>query len=197
MRGRTWAAVLCAGLMLVAAPGAHADVTEATQKDFWSAAAKAATATIYAPSTSTLRKLKLIASAQVYGEPLQLRMVCQGQWNVDASYGDTDDTGDGRSLQIFQATRFCSYDHADYDAPPNRSRVKVAGTTIGIVYHGCWRSGLDAPTEQECPPEKRNYSAYGTLPAAGGKEPNYFQLEAVGLSRAEVKAILRSLSSPG
>ena len=196
MRGRTWAAALCAGLMLVAAPSAHADVTQATQKDFWTAAAQAATATIYAPSTATLKKLTLIDDDQAYGKPLQLRMVCAGQWNVDASYGDTEETDNGRSLQIFQATRLCAYDHGDYDAPPNRSTVNVAGVTIGITYHGCRGSNPDPP-EGECPAEKRNYSAYGTLPAAGGKEPNYFQLEAVGLSRAQVKTILRSLRLAG
>lgn len=198
MRGRTWTVVLCAGLMLVATPGAHADNSEATQKDFWTAAGQLATATIYAPSTATLKKLKLIYDDSA-GETklLQLRMLCQGQWNVESKYGDLENQFSAPSLQIYQSTKSCADDPPAFEVPPNRSTVKVAGVTIGIDYQGCLSSGSYDVAEEKCPAGKRSYGASGALPAAGGKEPNYFQLYATHLSRAEVKTILRSLRPAG
>lgn len=190
MRNLRFAAVLaCLGLVLTAAPAAQAKDDEATQRDYWSAAAKAATATIYAPSAATLRQLGFTPGSVFYAS-LKLTMICKREWNVDAVYGDVDE---GRSLEIYQGTFRCTPDVGDYDAPLNKSTVKVAGATISIVYHGCWHSNSDDPPEEACSADKRIYSAYGTLPAAGGKKQSQLRVDAVGLSRAEVRSVLRSL----
>lgn len=178
------------GLILTVMPTAHAE--PATQRDFWSAAARDATATIYAPSAASLRALGFTAGSVSFAS-LKLTMVCRDEWNVDANYGDEG----SRSLELYQATRDCSPDQGDFDTPPNRSTVKVAGATVEIVYHGCRDSGPQDLPEDACPATRRIYSAYGTLPAIRDKKPSFLQLDALGLSRVEVRSVLRSLRPAG
>ena len=51
--------------------------------------------------------------------------------------------------------------------------------------------------ESDCPTPKRNYFSYGTLPAAAGDASAYVNVEAQGLSRGQVGAVLRSLRAVG
>lgn len=88
MRNLRFAAVLASvGLVLIGAPAANAKDNEATQRDYWSAAAKTATATIYAPSAAALRQLGFTPGS-VLSASLKLTMICKREWRKLRMRGD-------------------------------------------------------------------------------------------------------------
>jgi len=137
--------VVCAGLILVASAAAQAE--EATQRDFWSAAAKEATAAIYAPSNASLRRLGFSVGSALAAQ-LTLTKVCRDEWNVDASYGDVEDGS--QSLEIYQATRNCLPDFGAGGPPGNPSKVTTADAMFTIEYQGCRDSGPQDAVEEAC-----------------------------------------------
>ena len=102
-------AVLLGGLgmlALAAAPPAQAEDgwQQPTEASFWANAASAATATIYAPTTTTLHQAKV---GQMDFASSSLAMFRADQWSVTAVYGIST----GRSLTVAQGTDNGSADH--------------------------------------------------------------------------------------
>lgn len=169
---------------------------EATPSDFWSAAADAATATVYAPSRKVLTRLGLYQDT-----PFGLTMFCAGEWNVDVNYAG-DDVSQGQpppSIELYQSTKDCSPDAGIGNAPPNPSSVKVAGAKIVVTYNDCvgTAEGQTVPAEDACPISDRIYIAGGTLPAAGAKKATFLEVTSRGLTRAQVAQVIRSLRPAG
>lgn len=180
--------LVCAGLIVAASSSAQAE--EATQRDFWSAAAKEATAIIHAPSNASLRRLGFSVGSTLAAQ-LTLTMICRDEWNVDAAYGDVQDGS--QSLEINQATRDCLPDIGAGGPPANPSTVTTRDATFTIEYQGCRDSGPQDTVEEVCAAQRRIYIAFGKMPARGGKRPGYLQLDTLGLSRADISSVLRSL----
>jgi len=184
-------------VVLVASVGAFpVSAKEATPSDFWSAAADAATATVYAPSRKVLTRLGLYQDT-----PFGLTMFCAGEWNVDVNYAG-DDVSQGQpppSIELYQSTKDCSPDAGIGNAPPNPSSVKVAGAKIVVTYNDCvgTAEGQTVPAEDACPISDRIYIAEGTLPAVGAKKATFLEVTSRGLTRAQVAQVIRSLRPAG
>lgn len=190
-------AVAGAAAATMAATTAPVHADEATPRDFWRAAASAATATVYAPSDRALGKAGLGPFDPFDGS---LRMLCAGDWFVTTEF---DATEGGGSLTLTQASGpECIPDPpgAEPSVVPNPTKVTVAGRRLTTVFLGCFNaddSTSGGLSESDCPTPKRNYFSYGTLPAAAGDASAYVNVEAQGLSRGQVGAVLRSLRAVG
>lgn len=122
----------------------------------------------------------------------QLEMVCGGEWNVQVNY---DNGTDDASATLYQATPDCQPDFGAGDAPTNPSSFTLAGATLTTIYQGCrgTTEGQQDPVEADCPPTKAVYAVYGTLPGVAGKRPTALHIDAVGLSRGQLRNLVRSM----
>lgn len=189
------AGAVAATLATMAVP-AHAD--PATPRDFWRSAASVATATVYAPADRALGKVGLGPLDPFNG---WLRMVCSGDWFVTTDFDAAEGAG---SLTLTQASGpECIPDPpgaTDPSVVPSPTKVTVAGRRLTTLFLGCYTaddSTSGGLSESACPVAKRNYFAYGTLPAANGGSSTYVNVEAQGLSRGQVGTVLRSLRVVG
>lgn len=182
------AIALCVGVIAGAAP---ASAAEADARDFWSSAADAATATIYAPTAAGLRR----AGLQRWEGPPQgagsLSMVCKGEWNVTVGYGTR--SGDGR-VSILQATPECTGDFGAGDATGTWT-FAASGRTFTITYLDCRGTpeGQATPAIDQCTAEDVIYAVDGKLPAAGGKKRTFVHLETLGVTRAQIASLVKSM----
>ncbi len=192
-------AVLLGGLgmlALAAAPPAQAEDgwQQPTEASFWANAASAATATIYAPTTTTLHQARV---GQMDFASSSLAMFCADQWSVTAAYG----TSTGRSLTLAQGTDngsadpVCLGDGPGANGPANETTVDVSGAQVTIDFWGC-KVGPEpyGYPEAKCPTAKSSYIADGRLPAVGAKRGTALHIASYGVSRQRLTAIIRSLA---
>lgn len=180
-------AVATLGLIAISAP-AHGD--EATPADFWSAAADAATATIYQPSARGVREAGLMRME--YAGAGSLSMVCAEQWNVTVGYESR--TADVRAT-ILQATPECTGDFGAGDTT-GTWRFTAAGRPFRILYEDCidGRGASDpTPAWSDCPEGQVFYHVDGIMPAASGKRRTLVHLETTGMTRDQIITLVRSL----
>ena len=180
-----------AALGLAAVP-IPARAQEARADDFWTAAADAATATLYAP---TAKGLRLSGLAPLQSPPqgvAPLTMVCAGEWNVAATY-DTR-RGDG-SATISQATRACTGDFGASQATGSWT-FTASGHTFTIDYLDCrGHAGEQSiPAVAQCAIDDAIYAVDGLLPAAHGKQRTFVHIDTLGLSREQIRTFVRSLT---
>lgn len=196
---RRWTWTMVAGLALVVMaagqPVRAADGwTAPTESSFWSNAASAATATIYAPASPPLHRAR-VGSFDFAGS--RLNMYCADQWSVTAVYG----TSGIRTVTLEQGTDngsqepVCLGDGPGANGPPNETTVVVAGARITIDFWGCevGPKPYGFP-EATCPVSKASYIADGRLPAAGAKRATALHISSLGISRRQLTAIIRSLT---
>jgi hypothetical protein len=179
-------ALACTAVALPAQAG------EVTEKGFWTSAAATATATVYAPTKRAIRQAGL-EPLQPSGDA-QLEMVCNGEWNVSTTYGAAASLA---SATIYQATRSCQPDFgAGGDAPANPSTFTASGATFTIAYEGCRGTGegQQDPLETDCATKNTIYAAYGTLPNVSGKKANALHISTLGLTRNQIRSLVRSMS---
>ena len=197
MRVLAAAGVAAASMTAPTAFGAPAHADEATPRDFWRSAASVAAATVYAPADRALGKVGLGPLDPFNGS---LRMVCAADWFVTAEFDAADGAG---SLTLTEASGpDCTPDPpgTDPSVVASPTKVTVAGRRLTTLFLGCYTaddSTSGGLSESVCPVAKRNYFAYGTLPAANGGSSTYVNVEAQGLSRGQVRTVLRSLRAVG
>lgn len=184
-------AVAALGLTTLSAP-AHA--AEAAAGDFWSAAADAATATIYKPTARGVRGAGLMPTQ--YAGAGSLTMVCAGEWNVSIGYEAR--TGDARA-SILQATPDCTGDFGAGDATGSW-KFTAAGRPFRILYEDCIDGRAESdptPAWSDCPAEQTFYHVDGVMPAASGKQRTFVHLETTGMTRDQIITLVRSLRPVG
>jgi len=64
------------------------------------------------------------------------------------------------------------------------------------MYEGCASTpeGQTDPIEADCAPKDAEHAVYGTLPGASGKRATAIHLDTVGLTRPQIRSLVRSLS---
>jgi hypothetical protein len=192
--GLAIAALAVTGLT-VAQPAQAADEwQEPTAASFWSKAATASTATVYAPSTAALRRAR---AGRLNFASTSLRMYCRGQWSVTAVYDDSLLTIDqGTDNGVGQYT--CVGDGPGAGPDKTGTRVNAAGGRFEVYFQGCdegvSQTQQDGLPEATCPTAKANYVAFGRLPAVGGKKATFMQMQSRGLSRQQLSRVIRSLA---
>lgn len=180
-------AVAALGLTTLSAP-AHA--AEATAADFWSAAADAATSTIYKPTARGVRGAGLMPTQ--YGGAGSLTMVCAGEWNVSMGYEAR--TGDAQA-SILQATPDCTGDFGAGDTTGTWT-FTAKGRTFRILYEDCIDGRAESdptPAWSDCPAGQTFYHVDGIMPAASGKRRTFVHLETTGMTRDQIITLVRSL----
>ena len=185
------------GLVLatVATPaGASEGYDFAKQWDFWKGSAQAADITVYAPSRKDVERVGLEVSQPPTTSSLQ--MLCAGQWNVIANfYGDMKN--EDASLTFTQAPGTeCMDDVGASDAPQSPWSFTAFGNTFKGFYQGCAGTGEGQPEPAlaQCAVANRFYVIAGELPAVSGSAKTAVRLETAGMSRAQIRRFVRSLS---
>jgi hypothetical protein len=180
--------------LVVAQPAQADEWQQPTPASFWSNAAAASSATVYAPSAAALRAAR---AGQLQSATSALRMYCKGQWSVGAVYDDDVltieqgvDNGAGETP--------CVGDGPGAGPDKTGTRVNVAGGRFDVYFQGCQEGVTDAQQdglpEATCPVAKAQYAAFGRLPAVGAKKATFIQLQSRGMSRQQLSRVIRSLS---
>ena len=179
------------------AAGAADDYDFAKQRDFWKGAAKAATMTVFAPSRKDIER----AGLEV-GEPpnmSSLEMLCAGEWTVIASFdGDEVRSESDASLTLTQApSSECMDDPGAGDAPPSRWSFKALGTTWRADYQGCRNTdeGQPDPGVADCAVVDRLYLISAQIPSASGSQDTAVRVETVGMTRPQIRGLVRSMEA--
>lgn len=188
-------ALLLAGLGVPAGAASAAEEYDyAKAKDFWSLAASAADYAVYAPTSKGVRRSGL----QPEGEPplsSDMQTICAGQWTISTSLqgnGDTPNAG----VDVLQApSRQCMPDPRAGDAPEAKWTFKVSGKKFTAYYQGCLTTpdGQPEPAVGNCPASQALYNVDGQLPAAGGAKGPWVHIEASGMTRSQIRSLVRSM----
>lgn len=179
---------------LAAAPIAAADEDFADPADFMSAAAKVADITVYAPSKKGLDRAGLTTA----GSPpvsSSLQMLCTGRWNVQGSFDGTRDFPSSQATVYQALSRDCMPDFGAGDAPPAPWQFRASGNTFRVTYEGCYGTpeGAPEPAIADCAVSERFQNVTGRLPAAAGKRATSIHIETSGMTRAQIRALVRSM----
>ena len=176
------------------AAGAADDFDYAKAKDFWSLAASAANYAVYAPTSKGVRRSGL----QLEGEPPLssfMQTICAGQWSIQTSLqgnGDSPNAG----VDVLQApSRQCMPDPRFGEAPEAKWSFKASGKKFTAYYQGCLTTpvGQPEPAVGDCPANQANYNVDGKLPAVGGAKGPWVHIEASGMTRAQIRSLVRSM----
>ena len=188
-------ALLLAGLGVPAGAASAAEEYDyAKAKDFWSLAASAADYAVYAPTSKGVRRSGL----QPEGEPPLssfMQTICAGQWSIQTSLqgnGDTPNAG----VDVLQApSRQCMPDPRAGEAPLAKWSFKASGKKFTAYYQGCLTTpdGQPEPAIADCPANQALYNVDGQLPAAGGAKGPRVHIEASGMTRAQIRSLVRSM----
>ena len=192
------ASALLIGAGLAVAPTATADEDVADQSDFLSAAAEVADITVYAPTRKGLRRAGLMTEGT---PPLgsSLQMLCPGEWNVQVSFDGTSGFPDSGAT-VYQAPSLaCMPDFGAGDAPASRWKFQAAGKTFRVTYEGCSTTseGAQDPAIGDCAVSDRFQNVFGRLPASGGMSSTRIHIETTGMTRAQIRALVRSMEPVG
>ena len=181
----------CSG---VGAAGAADEYDYAKAKDFWSLAASAADYAVYAPTSKGVRRSGLSPE----GEPplsSNMRTICAGQWSIQTSLqgnGDSPNAG----VDVLQAPSMqCMPDPRFGEAPEAKWSFKASGKKFTASYQGCLTTpvGQPEPAVGDCPANQANYNVDGQMPAAGGAKGPWVHIEASGMTRAQIRSLVRSM----
>ncbi len=187
--------LLLAGVGVSAGAASAADEYDyAKVKDFWSLAASTAGYAVYAPTSKGVRRSGL----QPDGEPPLssfMQTICAGQWSIQTSLqgnGDSPNAG----VDVLQAPSMqCMPDPRFGEAPEAKWSFKASGKKFTASYQGCLTTpvGQPEPAVGDCPANQANYNVDGQLPAAGGAKGPWVHIEASGMTRAQIRSLVRSM----
>jgi hypothetical protein len=191
---------LVAGVGLSAgSAGAAEEYDEAKRKDFWPLAASAADFAVYKPTKEGLQRSSLQwAEGGVMGLGSTIDTVCAGQWTVFSNLKGRWNPEASAFITQAPSTQCMLDDRAGGGAPNVESTFKASGKKFTLIYRGC-----DTPTPEgqpelaieDCPPGKGYYDVYGKFPAAGGKKGPSVRVETDGMTRPQIRSLVRSMVS--
>ena len=188
-------ALLLAGVGLSSGPvGAAEEYDYAKVKDFWSLAASVADFAVYAPTTKGVQRSGL----QQEGEPplsSEMTTICLKQWTISQFLQGNGDEPDARMLMIQAPSRQCMPDPRAGGAPLAKWSFKASGKKFTEYYQGCLTTpvGQPEPAVGDCPASQALYNVDGQLPAAGGAKGPWVHIEADGMTRAQIRSLVRSM----
>jgi len=181
----------------VGAVGAAEEYQGANQRDFWKGAAQAANFTVYAPSRAEVNRAGL--ETTVPPTMSSMEMVCAGDWTVVASFdGDDVRSESDASLTLTQApSSECMDDPGAGDAPPSPWSFKALGTTWRAIYQGCRNIGEGQPDPgvADCAVADRVYLISAQIPPASGSQDTAVRVEVVGMTRPQIRRLIRSMEA--
>ena len=187
--------LLLAGVGVSAgAAGAADDYDYAKAKDFWSLAASAAHYAVYAPTSKGVRRSGL----QQVGEPplsSNMRTICAGQWTIQTDLQGSEGIPYAGVLMVQASSRQCMPDPLAGGAPEAKWSFKASGKKFTASYQGCLTTpeGQPDPPVGDCPASQALYNVDGQLPAAGGAKGPWVHIEAAGITRAQIRSLVRSM----
>ena len=187
--------LLLAGVGVSAgAAGAADDYDYAKAKDFWSLAASAADYAVYAPTSKGVRRSGL----QQVGEPplsSNMRTICAGQWTIQTDFQGSEGIPYAGVLMVQAPSRQCMPDPLAGGAPEAKWSFKASGKKFTASYQGCLTTpeGQPDPPVGDCPASQALYNVDGQLPAAGGAKGPWVHIEAAGITRAQIRSLVRSM----
>ena len=188
--------LLLAGVGVSAgAAGAADDYDYAKAKDFWSLAASAADYAVYAPTSKGVRRSGL----QPEGEPplsSNMRTICAGQWTIQTDFQGSEGIPYAGVLMVQAPSRQCMPDPLAGGAPEAKWSFKASGKKFTASYQGCLTTpeGQPDPPVGDCPASQALYNVDGQLPAAGGAKGPWVHIEAAGMTRAQIRSLVRSMN---
>ncbi len=176
------------------AVGAAEDYDSAKVKDFWSLAASAADYAVYAPTSKGVRRSGL----QPEGEPPLssfMQTICAGQWSIQKSLQGSGDNPNAGVYMIQAPSRQCMPDPRAGGAPLAKWSFKTSGKKFTAYYQGCLTTpdGQPEPAIADCPASQALYNVDGQLPAADGAKGPWVHIEADGMTRAQIRSLVRSM----
>ena len=176
------------------AAGAADDYDYAKAKDFWSLAASAADYAVYAPTSKGVRRSGL----QQVGEPplsSNMRTICAGQWTIQTDFQGSEGIPYAGVLMVQAPSRQCMPDPLAGGAPEAKWSFKASGEKFTASYQGCLTTpeGQPDPPVGDCPASQALYNVDGQLPAAGGAKGPWVHIEAAGITRAQIRSLVRSM----
>lgn len=193
------AATLVAGSLGLSAAsvGAAEEYEGANQRDFWEGAAQAASFTVYAPSRAEVIRAGL--ETTVPPTMSSMKRLCAGEWTVIASFdGDDVRSESDASLTLTQApSSECMDDPGAGDAPPSPWSFKALGTTWRAIYQGCRNIGEGQPDPgvADCAVADRVYLISAQIPPASGSRDTAVRVELVGMTRPQIRRLIRSMQA--
>ncbi len=189
-------AALLAGVGLSTGPaGAAEEYDYAKVKNFWSLAASVADYAVYAPTTKGVQRSGL----QQEGEPplsSEMTTVCLNQWTISQFLQGNRDKPDVRMFMIQAPSRQCMPDPRYGGAPEAKWTFKARGKQFTALYQGCLTTpaGQPEPALSDCPANQVLYNVDGRLPGAGGAEGPWIHIEADGMTRPQIRSLVRSMA---
>ena len=187
--------LLLAGVGVSAGAASAADEYDSAKvKDFWSLAASAADYAVYAPTSKGVRRSGL----QPEGEPplsSNMQVICAGQWSIQKILQGSLDNLDAGVYMIQAPSRQCMPDPRYGAAPEANWSFKASGKKFTASYQGCLTTpdGQPEPALGDCPASQAQYNVDGQLPAAGGAKGPWVHIETDGMTRAQIRSLVRSM----
>ena len=187
--------LLLAGVGVSAGAASAADEYDSAKvKDFWSLAASAADYAVYAPTSKGVRRSGL----QPEGEPplsSNMQVICAGQWSIQKSLQGSLDNPDAGVYMIQAPSRQCMPDPRYGAAPEAKWSFKASGKKFTAYYQGCLTTpvGQPEPAIGDCPASQAQYNVDGQLPAAGSAKGPWVHIETSGMTRAQIRSLVRSM----
>ena len=188
-------ATLLAGVGLSAGPvGAAEEYDYAKPKDFWSLAASAADYAVYKPTKEGLQRSGL-QGAGVPPLGSTMSTICAGQWTISQFLQGDRDEPKVRMYMTQAPSRQCMPDPRYGEAPEAKWTFKAGGKQFTAFYQGCLTTpaGQPEPALSDCPANQVYYNVDGRLPAAGGAEGPWIHLETDGMTRPQIRSLVRSM----
>lgn len=174
--------------------GAADDYDSANQREFWQGAAQAADFTVYAPSRAAVNRAGL--ETVVPPTMSSMTMVCAGQWTVVTTFDGGVDSNS--QLTLTQAlSPQCMDDPGAGDAPRSPWSFVASGNRFRALYQGCRNigEGQQDPGVTNCPVADRIYFVSGKLPGASGEPATAVRVETVGVTRTQIRGLVRALEA--
>jgi len=81
------------------------------------------------------------------------------------------------------------------EAPEAKWSFKASGKKFTAYYQGCLTTpdGQPEPAVGDCPASQALYNVDGKLPAAGGAKGPWVHIEASGMTRPQIRSLVRSM----